>query len=129
MAAVFQLEAAIQSAHAARISGWASDWSAIALLYETLEQLAPSPVVSLNRAAALARRDGAQAGLRKLDAINQPSLKSYQPYWALRAHLLDALGLGSEAVVAYDEAIARERDPAVIRFLAERRTATERPPR
>lgn len=119
----FQLEAAIQSAHAARRGRGRVDWGAIILLYEALSTLAPSPVVHLNRIAALAQRDGAAAGLAALDALDAPALRSYQPYWALRADLLTRLNRAIEARVAYDEAIARERDPAVLRFLSDRRAA------
>jgi RNA polymerase sigma-70 factor (ECF subfamily) len=119
----FQLEAAIQSAHAARRGRGAADWDAIVTLYEGVAMLAPSPVVSLNRAAAIARRDGPEAGWEALQALDQPALHSYQPYWALRADVLAKLGRAEEARAAYDEAIAREREPAVIRFLSERRRA------
>jgi RNA polymerase sigma-70 factor (ECF subfamily) len=119
----FQLEAAIQSAHTSRRARGEADWDAIVLLYEALAQIAPSPVVRLNRAAALARRDGPAAGLAALDALDAPALKSYQPYWALRADLLGKLGRAEEARAAYDEAIARERDSAVVRFLNQRRAA------
>lgn len=119
----FQLEAAIQSAHTSRRARGEADWDALVLLYSALAQIARSPVVELNRAAALARRDGPDAGLAALDAISAPALKSYQPYWALRADLLARLGRKAEARTAYDEAIARERDGAVIRFLSERRAA------
>ncbi len=116
----FQLEAAIQSAHAARRAQGRADWNAIATLYDGLAALAPSPVVRLNRAAASARMSGAAAGLAALESLGA-ALKSYQPYWALRADLLAHLGRADEARAAYDEAIARERDGAVIRFLSERR--------
>lgn len=119
----YQLEAAIQSAHAGRVYAGAADWEAIVLLYQALATLTGSPAAHLNAAAALARRDGADAGFAALDALTAPfpALRSYQPYWALRAHLLAELGRAAEACAAYDEAIARERDPAVIRFLSERR--------
>jgi RNA polymerase sigma-70 factor (ECF subfamily) len=122
----FQLEGAIQSAHTSRRSRGEADWDAIVLLYEALGRLAPSPIVQLNRAAALARRDDSVAGLAALDSLDAPALKSYQPYWALRADLLARSGRAQEARVAYDEAIARERDRAVIRFLSERRAAVAR---
>jgi RNA polymerase sigma-70 factor, ECF subfamily len=122
----FQLEAAIQSAHTARRSRGEADWAAIVLLYAALAQFAPSPVVHLNRAAALARRDGPGVGLAALDGLEAAVLKSYQPYWALRADLLTKLGHAGDARAAYDEAIARERDAAVIRFLSERRAALAR---
>jgi RNA polymerase sigma-70 factor (ECF subfamily) len=119
----FQLEAAIQSAHAARRTRGEGNWSAIVTLYEALAELTGSPVAELNRVAALARRDGAKAALAALDALDTPALKSYQPYWALRADLLAKLSRAEEAHAAYDEAIARERDASVIRFLSERRAA------
>ncbi|MES1202080.1 MAG: DUF6596 domain-containing protein [Pseudomonadota bacterium] len=117
----FQLEAAIQSAHAARRSRREADWDAIITLYDGLVALRPTPVVLLNRAAAIARRD-TQAGWAELEALQAPALRSYQPYWALKADLLAKLGRAEESSAAYDEAIARERDPAVIRFLSERRS-------
>ncbi len=117
----FQLEAAIQSAHTRRRAAGSADWEAIVTLYDALIALTASPVAQLNRAAALAQRDGAAAGLAALDALEAPVLRSYQPYWALRANLLAKLSQAEEARAAYDEAIARERDPAVIRFLSERR--------
>ncbi|MBL8549616.1 MAG: hypothetical protein JNJ73_06505 [Hyphomonadaceae bacterium] len=119
----FQLEAAIQSAHEMRRRCGAADWKAIALLYDGLMAIAPSPVVALNRAAAIARTRGPEAGFAALEALEAPVLRSYQPYWALRADLLAKLGRSEEARGAYDEAIARERDAAVIRFLSERRAA------
>ena len=117
----FQLEAAIQSAHAARRLRGDTDWEAIALLYGNLATLTGSAVARLNHVAALARVDGAQAALIALAAINSSALQSYQPYWALRAELLSQLERCEEARLAYDDAIARERDPAVIQFLSERR--------
>ncbi len=117
----FQLEAAIQSAHAARRTRGNADWEAIVTLYDALARLTASPVVRLNRAAAIARKSGAEAGLAEMETIGVRSLKSYQPYWALRAELLARLGRREEARAAYDEAIARERDGAVIRFLSGRR--------
>jgi RNA polymerase sigma-70 factor (ECF subfamily) len=122
----FQLEAAIQSAHASRRRFGSADWDAIVLLYDGLLSLVSSPVVRLNRAGAIAQRDGADAGLAALEAIDAPALKSYQPYWALRADLLAKLERSDEARAAYDEAIARERDPAVIRFLSDRRAMLPR---
>lgn len=118
----FQLEAAIQSAHAARRGKGRVDWDAIVTLYDGLVRVTSSPVARMNRAAALARRDGAATGLAALEAISADSLRSYQPFWALRADLLAQAGDTDGARKAYDEAIARERDPAVIRFLSERRS-------
>jgi RNA polymerase sigma-70 factor (ECF subfamily) len=117
----FQLEAAIQSAHSARRTRGEADWDAIVLLYDALAKLTGSPVARLNACATIARRDGPERALAALDAIEAPALRSYQPYWALRADLLAKLGRAEAARAAYDEAISRERDAAVIRFLSERR--------
>lgn len=117
----YQLEAAIQSAHAARRGRGEADWSAIVLLYEGLASLTGSPVAYLNHAAALARRDGAMAGLAALEGdAALATLQAYQPYWALRADLLARLGRCEEAHAAYAQAIALERDAAVAAFLSQR---------
>ena len=119
----FQLEAAIQSAHAARKRHGETDWGAIVILYNALASLTGSPVAHLNHAAAVAQLCGAEAGLRALEEVRAsfPDLVSYQPYWALLADLNAKLARGEAARAAFDEAIARERDPAVIKFLEERR--------
>lgn len=119
----YQLEAAIQSAHATRAWRGEADWEAIVLLYQALSELTGSPVARLNAAAALARRDGAEAGMAAADAAlaGFPALEAYQPYWALRADLCARLGRAEAARAAYDEAIARETDRAVIAFLEARR--------
>lgn len=121
----YQLEAAIQSAHATRAWRGAADWDAIILLYDALSELTGSPVARLNAAAAIARRDGPERGLTAAEqaAALHPELNGYQPYWALRADLCARLGRKDAARVAYDEAIARERDRGVIAFLAQRRDA------
>ena len=120
----YQLEAAIQSAHVARRLDGRTDWAAIALLYEGLAVLSPSPVVAVNRAAALAEAHGASSGLAALDGIAaDPRLADYQPYWAARAGLLARLGRTGEADEAYRRAIGLERDAAVRDFLEARRAA------
>lgn len=119
----YQLEAAIQSAHSTRAWRGDADWEAIVLLYAALAELTGSPVARLNLAAALARRDGPERGLSELNALDVAQLRDYQPYWALTADLMARLGCKEEARRAYDEAMARERDVAVIRFLSDRRAA------
>lgn len=119
----YQLEAAIQSAHATRAWRGEADWEAIVLLYKTLAALTGSPVAHLNLAAALSRRDGPESGLAALSALDAAVLRDYQPYWALTADLMARLGRTDEARRAYDEAMARERDVAVIAFLSDRRAA------
>ncbi len=119
----YQLEAAIQSAHATRVWRGEADWDAIVLLYGAYTELTGSPVAQLNAAAAIARRDGPEAGLAAAEdaAARSPMLADYQPYWALRADLCVRLGRIEAARAAYDEAIAREDDRSVIAFLEGRR--------
>jgi RNA polymerase sigma-70 factor (ECF subfamily) len=119
----YQLEAAIQSAHATRAWRGEADWDAIILLYQALSELTGSPVARLNAAAAVARRDGPETGLAIAEALASdfPVLRDYQPYWALRADLCARLGRAEAARAAYDEAIARESDRAVVAFLEARR--------
>lgn len=119
----FQLEAAIQSAHATRAWRGEADWDAIVVLYAALSELTGSPVARLNAAAAIARRDGPEKGLAAAEdvALLHPLLNEYQPYWALKADLCARLGRAEAARAAYDEAILREEDRAVIAFLEARR--------
>ncbi|MGE0742359.1 MAG: RNA polymerase sigma factor [Hyphomonadaceae bacterium] len=119
----YQFEAAIQSAHATRAWRGEADWDAIVLLYTALSELTGSPVARLNAAAAISRRDGPEAGLALATTLarEHPVLRQYQPYWALRADLCARLGQDEAARAAYDEAILRESDQAVIGFLEARR--------
>ena len=120
----YQLEAAIQSAHAVRRHGQPPAWREIVLLYEGLFALTGSPAVAISRAAALAQLDGAWAGLAALDQMaDDPRLVSYQPWWATRAALLAEGGRTGEAAEAYDRAIGLATDPAVRGFLQGRRAA------
>ncbi|HYZ84166.1 MAG TPA: DUF6596 domain-containing protein, partial [Bryobacteraceae bacterium] len=88
----FQLEAAIQSAHAHRVLNGEPGWEEIALLYEGLLEKAPTIGVFVSRAAAVAEARGPAEGLKLLDAIPAERVRLYQPYWALRAHLAEQLG-------------------------------------
>jgi RNA polymerase sigma-70 factor (ECF subfamily) len=117
----FQLEAAIQSAHVERARGGRVDWPGIALLYEGLVRAAPALGAFVGRAAALGEVRGAEAGLALLDEIPTDSVKAYQPYWAVRAHLLQRLGRTAEASEAYDLAIGLTEDGAIRKFLLQRR--------
>jgi RNA polymerase sigma-70 factor, ECF subfamily len=120
----FQLEAAVQSAHVIRRRTGRADWAAIAQLYDALAALTGSPVVAINRAVAVAETRGASEGLAALDAIaDDPRLIDYQPYWAARAGLLARTGAIDAADEAYRRAIGLEADPAVRRFLQQRRNA------
>lgn len=114
----YQLEAAIQSAHAARRVTGATDWEAIVMLYEGLYKITTSQVVAINYAVALAEGRGAEAGLAALpDLSANPELMEFQPYWAARADLLSRTGLLGDAAQAYGMAIGLESDPAVRNFL------------
>jgi RNA polymerase sigma-70 factor (ECF subfamily) len=117
----YQLEAAVQSAHAVRRRSGRTDWTAIERLYDALCALSDSPVAALNRAVALAQTRGAASGLAALDAAaSDLRLADYQPYWAARAELLARTGATQEALQAYQQAMGLERDPAVRRFLQRR---------
>ena len=116
----FQLEAAIQSAHAQRALNGKTDWEAIALLYEGLLRYAPTIGARVAYAAALAEARAADAGLAALDAIPADAVAAYQPYWALRGHLLKGLGRKAQARAAYDRAIGLSEDPALREFLLRR---------
>jgi len=120
----YQLEAAVQSAHAVRRSTGRSDWAAIERIYDALLALTGSPVVAINRAVALAETRGPAAGLEALDALSgERRLDDYQPYWAARAGVLARMGETLAADAAYERAIGLEADAAVRRFLARRRAA------
>jgi len=117
----FQLEAAIQSVHAERArSGW-TEWTAIVLFYEQLIRISPTLGTRTGYAAAVAEAKGPEAGLAVLDGIDPDDVSVYQPYWAVRAHLLQRLGKTSEAEDAFDRAIGLAEDPAVRQFLLQRR--------
>ena len=117
----FQLEAAIQSVHAERAQTGRTDWAAIVVFYEHLVQLAPTLGARVAQAAAVAEAHGAAAGLALLDTIDRAAVATYQPFWAVRAHLLRQVGEGVDAVEAYDRAIGLTEDPAIRRYLLERR--------
>jgi RNA polymerase sigma-70 factor, ECF subfamily len=118
----YQLEAAVQSAHVMRRQTGRTDWAAIELLYDALFALTSSPVVAINRAIAIAEARGAASGLAALDALaDEPRLAEYEPYWAARAELLSRSGAVEAADAAYERAIGLEPDPAVRRFLQQRR--------
>jgi RNA polymerase sigma-70 factor, ECF subfamily len=117
----YQLEAALQSAHAERRHGVRPDPQAILLLYAALEELTASPVAALNHAVALADVQGPAAALAALEQLAASApFAQYQPYWAARAHLLARCERREEAAEAYRRAIGLERDPAVRSFLQAR---------
>jgi predicted RNA polymerase sigma factor len=118
----FQLEAAIQSVHAERARSGRTEWAAIMLFYEQLIRISPTLGTRTGYAAAVAEAKGPEAGLAVLDGIDLKPSSGYQPYWAVRAHLLQRLGRTPEARDAYDRAIGLAEDPAVKEFLLQRRS-------
>ena len=113
----FQLEAAIQSAHAHRARTGVTDWETIAVLFEGLVTLAPTIGARVGHAAAVAEARGPDAGWQLLQNLTQADVASYQPYWALAGHLLKALGRGAKAAQAYELATGLCEDPATRDFL------------
>jgi predicted RNA polymerase sigma factor len=115
----FQYEAAIQSAHMRRAVTGQTDWHAIALFYEALVRLAPTLGARVGRAAAVGEMRGAASGLDALnESVSANEAASYQPYWALRAHLLKKLGTDAVAwAEAHAQAVGLCDDPAVRAWL------------
>ena len=115
----YQLQAAIAEAHAEAARPEDTDWRRIATLYERLGRLAPSPVVELNRAVAVAMVDGPEAGLELLAALDLPG---YHLLHAARADLLRRLERREEAAAEYRAALGLAMNETDRRFL-ERRLA------
>ncbi|MFH9686324.1 RNA polymerase sigma factor [Streptomyces sp. NPDC017413] len=102
----YGVQAAIAALHDEAADVAATDWPQIVALYDVLLTLTPSPVVALNRAVAVAMRDGPGAGLALLDALaGEPRLRAYPPYVVARGDLLGRLGRDGEAAAAYREAL------------------------
>lgn len=119
----YQIEAAIQSAHAASRLFNRDVTEDVVLLYQRLMQLAPSLGAQVGFAAALSNAGRQEEALVLLDAINDEAIDAYQPYWAVRAHILSALGRADDARRAYDRAIGLASDKSVRAFLYERKNA------
>lgn len=114
----YTIQAAIAAVHAAAGEPAATDWNEIAGLYDVLLRLEPSPVVALNRAVAIAMRDGPAAGLALVDAIlAEGALAGYHLAHAARADLCRRLGRIDEARAAYGRALALVRQAPERRFL------------
>jgi RNA polymerase sigma-70 factor, ECF subfamily len=114
----YAIQAAIAAVHAEAASTTTTDWPQIVALYDVLAHLSPSPVVQLNRAVAVAMRDGPQAGLAALDTLHDEALRGYHPLPAARADLLRKLGRTTEAAAAYRaaaELASNERERAFLR--------------
>ncbi|PHK09423.1 RNA polymerase sigma factor, partial [Nostoc linckia] len=118
----FQTEAAIQSLHAtSALAGRAPPAAALVALYDLLVIQAPSLGADVARAAAHGAAHGPRAGLALLDGIERARVISYQPFWAVRAHLLELAGDRAAAAADYDRAIGLSADPAVRAWLIARR--------
>ncbi|MFG1868067.1 RNA polymerase sigma factor [Micromonospora arborensis] len=103
----YGVQAAIAALHDEAADVTSTDWPQVVALYDVLLGMVPSPVVALNRAAAVAMRDGPDAGLALLDELaDDPRLRGYHLYPATRADLLRRLGRYEEAAVAYRSALA-----------------------
>jgi predicted RNA polymerase sigma factor len=113
----FQLEAAIQSVHASRATTGRTAWEEVSLLYEALVRCAPSIGALVGRAAAVANVRGEAFAYALLKEIPDESVKDYQPYWALSAHLLRQMGRRSESEAALARAIGMCEDPSMRTFL------------
>jgi RNA polymerase sigma-70 factor (ECF subfamily) len=117
----YTLQASISAVHAAALTADATDWNRIVGLYDELLRLEPSPVVELNRAAAVAMRDGPERGLALIDeTMKRGELDEYQFAHSARADLLRRLGRREEARAAYQRAIALSAQEPERRFLAGR---------
>jgi len=119
----YTLQAAISAVHAGALRADATDWAQIVGLYDVLVRAEPSPVVELNRAVAVAMRDGPAAGLALVDAIlARGELSDYRLAHAARADLCRRLGRAAEARASYQRALALTQQEPERRFL-ERRLA------
>jgi RNA polymerase sigma-70 factor (ECF subfamily) len=117
----YTLQAAIAAVHAGAPSAAATDWTQIAALYSVLERVEPSPVVELNRAVAVAMRDGPEAGLELVDAIlARGELRDYHLVHSARADLCRRLGRKEEARASYERALSLARQEPERRFLERR---------
>jgi RNA polymerase sigma-70 factor (ECF subfamily) len=114
----YQVQAAINAVHSDAPAAAATDWRQVLVLYDRLLALAPSPVVALNRAVAVAEVEGPAAALALVDGLE---LEGYHLFHAVRADLLRRLGRAAEAALAYDAAIARAENAAERAFLEGRR--------
>jgi RNA polymerase sigma factor (sigma-70 family) len=121
----YQLQAAIAACHARAPSWEATDWPRIVALYEALAEVAPSPVVALNRAVAIGLARGPEAGLAALDRIDAPALRAYHHLPAARADFLRRLARWDEAAAQYRRALELAGNPREKSFLASRIAACE----
>ncbi len=117
----YSIQAAIAAVHANAPSSAATDWGQIVALYDLLARTEPSPVIELNRAVAVAMRDGSEAGLKLIDAIlARGELKNYHLAHAARADLCRRLGRTADARNAYERALSLTQQEPERRFLERR---------
>ena len=117
----YTLQAAIAAVHAEAESVAATDWRQIVVLYDQLLRIQPSPVVELNRAVAIAMRDGPEAGLAQIDAVlEHGELANYYLAHSARADMYRRLGRTAEARVSYEKALALTQQEPERQFLQER---------
>ena len=116
----YQLEAAIQSIHAARADTGRIDWAEILVLYEGLVRIAPRIGSLVGRAVAMAQAVDPASGMSALEEIAVSQVATYQPYWAARAHLLQLLHRNEEARGAFARAASLTDDPALRNYLFKR---------
>ena len=121
----YQLQAAIAACHARAVSWEATDWPQIVAHYRTLAEVAPSPVIELNRAVAIGLAEGPAAGLAALDAVDASALRGYHLWPAARADFLRRLGRWAEAAVEYRRALELADNVREQQFLAARLAACE----
>ncbi len=119
----YQIEAAIQAVHAARRLSGSTDWAAIAHLYLGLTIHLRTIGARVAYAAVLSEAENTGAALRSLAEISEESVSHYQPYWAVRAHLLALANERAAAVSAFERAIGLTEDVAVRCYLAKKKQA------
>jgi predicted RNA polymerase sigma factor len=118
---VYSLQAAIAACHAQALTAAETDWLRIVALYDALAQLAPSPVVELNRAVAVSMAYGPDAGLDLVDALGgEPTLSGYHLLPSVRADLLARLGRSAEARAELERAAAMTQNGRERELLRER---------
>lgn len=118
---IYSVQAAIAAVHSNAATASATDWSQIVALYGALFAINPSPVVELNRAVAIAMRDGPAAGLELIDAIlSRGELTDYHLVHAARADLCRRMGRIEEARIAYQVALSLAKQEPEMRFLRDR---------
>jgi len=117
----YKLQAAIAALHAEAESFAATDWRQIVALYDGLLRIQPSPVIQLNRAVAIAMRDGPEAGLTHIDALlEQGELANYYLAHSARADMYRRLGRTAEAGSSYEKALVLTGQEPERQFLQER---------